>query len=55
MKIYFAGLSGISNLSRLQVWIDQGMTKKLISYFEIMTGDGLKEWEFLIKRIKNDT
>ena len=32
MKIYFAGLSGISNITRLQVWIKRGM-KKSLSHF----------------------
>ena len=53
MKIYLAGLSGISNIGRLEVWM-QYITTKLISYFEIQTGDGAKEWEYLKKNIKDN-
>ena len=49
MKIYFAGLSGISNITRLQVWIKCGMKKKLVSFYEISTGDGKKEFQELLK------
>jgi len=49
MKIYFAGLSGISNIERLQRWLKCGMKKKLISFYEIQTGDGKKEFQELLK------
>jgi len=35
MQIYFAGLSGISNLGRFDSWIKAGLKKKLISFFEL--------------------
>jgi hypothetical protein len=49
MRIYFAGLSGISNLDRLRSWINKGMKKKLISFYEIQKGDGVKEFQELIQ------
>jgi len=49
MKIYFAGSSGISNIERLQRWLKCGMKKKLISFYEIQTGDGKKEFQELLK------
>lgn len=48
MKIYFAGLSGISNIERLEIW-RKYIAFKLISYFEIKTGDGKREYNFLRK------
>lgn len=53
MKIYFAGLSGISNISRLMLWVKVGISYKLISFFEIQKGDGIKEYEKL-KEIKSN-
>lgn len=47
MKIYFAGLSGISNIDRLVLWINCGIKNKLISFYEIQKGDGIKEYEKL--------
>ncbi len=54
MIIYFAGLSGISNPKRLQIWIKAGLQKKLISYYEISTGDGIKEFKEILKINKGD-
>jgi hypothetical protein len=48
VKIYFAGLSGVSNIIRLHSWIDKGMRKKLVSFYEIQKGDGRKEFEELL-------
>lgn len=52
MKIYFAGLSGISNIGRLKQWIKAGMKKKLVSFYEISTSDGKKEFEELLRMKK---
>jgi hypothetical protein len=49
VKIYFAGLSGISNINRLRQWIKAGMKQKLISYYDISTEDGKKEFQELLK------
>lgn len=53
MKIYFAGLSGISNIGRLKQWIKAGMKKKLVSFYEISTSDGKNEFEELVKINEN--
>jgi len=49
MIIYFAGLSGIDNRERLKMWIRGGVKNKLISYYELMTGDGVREFDYLIE------
>lgn len=51
MKIYFAGLSGISNIDRLVLWINCGIKNKLISFYEIQKGDDIKEYEKLKQQI----
>jgi hypothetical protein len=50
MIIYLAGLSGTSNLKRLKVWFDNGLTNKLMSYYEVMIEEGAVEFDYL-KRI----
>ena len=54
MKIYFAGLSGASNLSRFEGWIKAGLQKKLISYYEVSIGDGKIEWEKILNIKKGE-
>lgn len=54
MKIFFAGLSGVSNISRLEIWIKTGLGNKLISYYEISTGDGLIELKKLFEVNENE-
>lgn len=51
MVIYFAGNAG--PFDRFQIWLATGITRKLISYNDILTGGAVKELQE-IERVNKD-